>query len=171
MVIDSACEARQYRSGELAHAVAFFEETTGIPARGVGYSYGAVVLSPDFFAEDVARWGRWHAKNGGSLVFDSVTGRVLVDECARHDSTKVAPHCPRAAYEFGKGPLSYQLENWPGEEFLVGVVMLDGEHVASVFRRGEKLELTIYQQDPGKLELTVDDLEDLLHEMRQRMLD
>jgi hypothetical protein len=40
--------------------------------------------------------------------------------------------------------LTYQRASWPDEDELVAELMMDGEYVAHVLRRGGALQLTIY---------------------------
>lgn len=154
---------------EYAAAVTFFEETTGIPSQDREHQLGS--LSSRQLSEDIWKWSDWRSRNHRHLVFDSYTGRLIVDEDARVFLERTDRHPPRYGSKRGAGVLSYRPENSPEEEILVSELLLDGQQVATVQRQGDELKLTFDWEDPEHLTLNVDDLEDLLGEMRARLLD
>lgn len=65
--------------------------------------------------------------------------------------------------------LSYQLASWPEEEVVVAEILLGDEDVGYVARRGQTLELTLYRVPGEHLTVELEDMEEVLAAIRQRL--
>lgn len=169
MIIDRLLAREKVHRDEHLGAIGFFWDTTGIAPQHYSWGY-ASSWSIEGLREDREKWMDWYRKNEASLVFDSYTGHVLVDEDVACQ-WPIVPHPPRYGDRLGVGVLSYQLENSSEGQSLVTEMLIDGKRVATVLRRGKELELSFDWENPEHLTLDVDDLEKLLTELRALPLD
>ena len=65
--------------------------------------------------------------------------------------------------------LSYQLASWPEEEVVVAEILLGDKDVGHVARHGKTLELTLYREPGEQLTVELDDMEEILAAIRQRL--